>query len=589
MGNKQHPVEKETIDSEVNLGEGEDKNKNEWNSIPNDQFLCPHCERVPEILNVFSDTGHIKLKCSFHGEIIISIKDYLGQLKDSEFAYWNMKCEICGKKNKVNENKFQFCFYCKKVLCEICLENFNNSKVDHREHHKDVCIPVKEMNNRCLEHFRCEITDYCEDCSQNICNKERKNKHNDHQIINLSKFVDLVDATKKLKEKNEILKQIIKFNEIILTTTGNYYKNYNHVKSLINVGKSLNNMNLDDIRRMDIIMKDMEKSNKIQKDAIKSLHKKKLDFKGDETSLGLRKRDLGDDGLKFLSEIKFTNLISMNLSENNIKNAEPLNNMPLVSLEMLDMSENMIEDVKPIANISSKNLRIINLESNKIKDLKAFLNSNFEKLEILRVENNDIDKTLKSFKKIMSKFKNKIVTIALTKEGFKKKYNESLDKEKVDLSGRNGGDDLIKELYLLIGKDNKIQHLNLMNNDIRNLNLLTPINFTHLRVLDLSGNNIHNLEFLYQMKMINLHTLYLNNNNIINISPLVKINDVNNKKSGINFPSLKLLSLKKNQFDKKAANNIKIINYLSDKGITLDMEKYVPSKNPSENEILIGN
>ena len=31
----------------------------DMNEIPNDQYLCPKCGRVPEILNIHSENGHI--------------------------------------------------------------------------------------------------------------------------------------------------------------------------------------------------------------------------------------------------------------------------------------------------------------------------------------------------------------------------------------------------------------------------------------------------------------------------------------------------------------------------------------------------
>ena len=35
----------------------------DFNKIPDDQFLCPFCDKVPEILSVHSDNRKIKLKC----------------------------------------------------------------------------------------------------------------------------------------------------------------------------------------------------------------------------------------------------------------------------------------------------------------------------------------------------------------------------------------------------------------------------------------------------------------------------------------------------------------------------------------------
>ena len=34
--------------------------------IPDDQYLCPLCGRIPEILNIHTDNGHMELKCKYH-------------------------------------------------------------------------------------------------------------------------------------------------------------------------------------------------------------------------------------------------------------------------------------------------------------------------------------------------------------------------------------------------------------------------------------------------------------------------------------------------------------------------------------------
>ena len=87
----------------------------------------------------------------------------------------------------------------------------------------------------------------------------------------------------------------------------------------------------------------LEKSHKIQEEAIKSLQDQfKIDLNGNERKLSLRKSDkrpnLGDIGFKLISKIQFLNLKEIDVSDNSIKDIEPLNNMILPHLEYLNMS-----------------------------------------------------------------------------------------------------------------------------------------------------------------------------------------------------------------------------------------------------------
>ena len=89
--------------------------------VPDDQYLCPLCERVPEILNVHTDNGHIELKCKYHGIIDTTIQEYFTKMKNSLFTYFKTKCYNCNKTQDNNRNMFKYCSYCKVDLCETCL------------------------------------------------------------------------------------------------------------------------------------------------------------------------------------------------------------------------------------------------------------------------------------------------------------------------------------------------------------------------------------------------------------------------------------------------------------------------------------
>ena len=55
----------------------------EFTDVPDDQYLCPveDCDEIPEIIDVFSDYGYIKMKCKTHNIIKCSIKEFYKKTK----------------------------------------------------------------------------------------------------------------------------------------------------------------------------------------------------------------------------------------------------------------------------------------------------------------------------------------------------------------------------------------------------------------------------------------------------------------------------------------------------------------------------
>lgn len=557
--------------------------------IPDDQILCPFCKKIPEILNVHGDNGHVELKCNYHGVIEISIQDYYQMTKDSLYTYFKTQCCICNRIQGTQENMFQYCYHCKKDLCPDCVKNFNLKELDHRRHHLDSCIPVNEKNHRCLEHFKSDIVDFCMDCQENVCESEKIERHRGHNKISLLQFSkDIIKYQKIIKQKNKILSDIIRFNNIILNTYDKFKDNYYHIISLINVGKSIELENQRNSKELDVMIHGLEKSHKAQQQAIKSLQDKFLiDLKGNESKLFLRgskkRKLLFDEGLKLISKIKFQNLKDMNISNNKITNVEAFNDMNLPYLEYIDLSENEIKDIKPIAELNSKKLKEISLQGNQIEDFSPLLKSEFPELERLRIENNHFNKDLDEFKQLLKKFSKKVIYIARTIKEFNEKYGSKLEEntmDKIDLGGLRAGDDLLQELYLIIKQDIKIKELNLHNNNIKEASILGRINLRYLQTLDISLNQINNLKFITEMKSIHLTKIFLNDNHIKDITPLIKVNDSNlfvpdqqENENTIkkNFPNLMVISLKNNFIIKDDDTCKQTLKILEERGIETDI------------------
>ena len=154
---------------------------------------------------------------------------------------------------------------------------------------------------------------------------------------------------------------------------------------------------------------------------------------------------------------------------------------------------------------------------------------------------------------------------------------------RIDLSGLRAGDDLLQELYLIINPDNKIEVLNLHNNEIKDASLLSRIPLKKIQILDISLNHIKNLKFITEMKCKHLTTIFLNDNHINDLSPLIKINDANlyindehkkEEENSIkkNFPELKVISLKNNYLKKEDKLTMEIKEILENNNVDTDLD-----------------
>ena len=260
--------------------------------------------------------------------------------------------------------------------------------------------------------------------------------------------------------------------------------------------------------------------------------------------------------------------------------------MNLPHLEYINMSENQIKDIKPLAELNCKKLKEICLQNNIIEDFSVFLNSEFPELETLRIENNIFNKDSDEFKKLLRKYGKKVIYIAINFEEFNKKYKCNIEQNlnSINLSGLRAGDYLLQKLYLIIKPENTIKELNLHNNGLKDVSLISRIPLIKLELLDLSSNEITNLKFLIFMKCIKLKYIYLNDNHLKDITPIIKMfdTDINNngKKDGeeerdidkrCNFPNLFFINLKNNLLTTEDVQNKNILQIFKNNNIAVDI------------------
>ena len=114
------PYTKIDIQSEIeNNTISEDESKKVFDSLPKDQYLCPFCGDIPELLNIHTDNGYVEFRCKKDKDYLISVQDYFKKLSESNFNYYNIKCSNCNQKQKdcpKKEQLFKYCYHCKKDL-----------------------------------------------------------------------------------------------------------------------------------------------------------------------------------------------------------------------------------------------------------------------------------------------------------------------------------------------------------------------------------------------------------------------------------------------------------------------------------------
>ena len=381
------------------------------------------------------------------------------------------------------------------------------------------------MNTRCPDHFdEGNYTSYCVEDNENVCEKYSTKKHRGH---NIKSFLNIKTKLKVIKEKNKLLRNIIQFNELIMNTYNCHPDNYFHNRNVEILAKSIEAENSRDPKELENIFKELELNIRIKNDAIKEFKEKyKCELNGNEDSLILRNKGINDEALKILSKMKLYNLKEIDLPFNNIKNLEYFENFSTGNLESLSLNDNKIEEINVLQKMDLKNLKLLNLQNNIIKNVKPLNDVNMPVLELLRIEgNNDINPTMDEMKKVIKKFKKQIIYVVKNFQDVYKKYNVKIERTttKLNLDGNSNGNEVLKDLYLILPEINDITELRLADCGIDDIFILSKLFLPKVKSIDLSFNKLIKIDALCNLRPNKLKKIFLNNNNISDISPLKRI------------------------------------------------------------------
>ena len=196
--------------------------------------------------------------------------------------------------------------------------------------------------------------------------------------------------------------------------------------------------------------------------------------------------NIGDEGLKYLCSLKFTNLKKINLDGIKISNIKPLEQMKLDKLEVLNLSNNSVSDITTLSKVNLKELKLLDLSGMCISDISVFQNVNFEKLEKLYLGYNRISDIS-----------------VLEKVNFK-------ELKELDFHNNNITDIKVLENVHF----EKLEILNFNYNKITDINILDNVKFKLLRELLFYGNGISDVKKFTKVKFRKLEKLELHKNHL---------------------------------------------------------------------------
>lgn len=533
-----------------------------------DHYHCPKCDKIPEILNIHFDTHYIDLNCEEHGKLSLDVYDYLlNELK----MFYSKKCDKCKRKFKDCEDNecFKYCYDCQKDLC-------SNHFLTHSESHKNNCIDIKEKSIKCNKHcIEKPFIEYCKECKEHVCIKERK-KHLNHlnKIIDIKEdFINIDEKIKKIKEKNKKLEQVILFNNIIINTQKKFPNNYYHIKNIFNIAEAIENEEKhkkeNEITQM---LEDLSEKVNVEKNQFKQLCQKiKRSLNGSEETLILSNYSLNDSDLQTLVSMPFEELKFLELGDNCLKNISALEKLKAPKLEQIDLQGNNIESIEPLKKLgqASKSIKVINLKGNKISNIDILREDIFPNLQLLDISLNNINEDIKSTKEIVEKYKGKITYSPIKFKDFYEKYNIrdldfTQDIEALYLGEIGLKDQGLIDLYNINFDFSILIELYLPGNRIGNISYMCFYKLRNLEKLDLSYNEITNIEPLADISLPRLNSLYLKKNKIRNIEVFTKIE----------YKNLVFLNIEKNKIDFKKQENSESLNYLLKKKIEVVFDNF---------------
>ena len=459
----------------------------------NIHFFCKNCHKVPKIK--FIDVLNISCTCGCYQNYQINITKFL----DDTLLTVDEKNEKEDKEeaNEQENNILLDVFYCnihkgQKLLyyCEMCDTSLCRKCLRKEKDHKDHCPLIFDL-----------LMNDADEKIEFIKDKFYLNSH--HFDNESSNFLD-DDLDKMIKYSN-----FIKFINALINDYNNYtcYSHFIIINNLYQFLENYNKNHNNDVQDLDL----KEEINIKNINNLKNINKYSYLI----TSINLNNCNIFD--IQQFCEANLINLKTLNLSNNYISNIKSLSSSKFKDIETLDFSINKIgdENIKYFSQLEFKSLKFLNLFGNNFTDFKLFELCNNKKLKNLKklytgsnqFKNSEVNINFDSFK---------IEEIGLTYGVFNNetihfihhfRFNnlQKLFLHSNKLSSLSFIDDLelpnIKEIwinnnliddYYPLCKYKTLNITNIRRNCIKNIDKLIQFidEFTKLREIDIKDNNI---------------------------------------------------------------------------------------------------
>ena len=170
--------------------------KNENIITKKSKYIKNNDSNEPAIIE-FSDNYEIILIDQKNETKKIKLQDY----DKTQIVNLNeIKC--CNCPNTIAETvqeKFFYCFECKKNFCPIC-------KLLHKDHKNIVDYQLKYF--KCSQHQNQNFVAYCINCQKNLC-IPCTNQHKGHNIIHFANLIQEIDQNKENVENIQKMKELV--------------------------------------------------------------------------------------------------------------------------------------------------------------------------------------------------------------------------------------------------------------------------------------------------------------------------------------------------------------------------------------------
>ena len=453
----------------------------------NVHFFCKNCHQVPTIK--FIDVLNISCTCGCYKNYQINITKYLDET-----------LQTIDEKNGQGNNILLDVFYCKihkdqKFLyyCEMCNASLCRKCLRKEKVHKDHCPLIFDL-----------LMNEVDEKIEFIKDKFYLNSH--HFDNESSNFLD-DDLDKLIKYSN-----FIKFINALINDYNNYtcYSHFLIISNLYQFLDKLNKNNHNDVQPLEL------------KEEIHINNMNNLNIINSKpyliTSINLNNSNIFD--IQIFCEANLINLKTLNLSNNYISNIKSLCSSKFKDIETLNFSVNKIGDdnIKYFSQLEFKNLNFLNLFGNNFTNFKLFELCNNKKLKNLKKLYAGSNQ-FKASEENITFDSSKIEEIGLTYGVFNDETIHFINKFKFDnlqklflhsnkLSSLSFINDLelpnIKEIWInnnLIDefyplcKYKTLNIINIRRNCIKNIDKLISFidEFTELKEIDLRENN--NIDF----------------------------------------------------------------------------------------------